>query len=962
MNNFTLIEEKFLTSEQAQALVYEHNTTKAKVLVLKNEDDNKLFSIGFRTPPKDSSGLNHILEHTVLNGSKKYRTREPFMDMIKSSLQTFLNAMTYPDKTIYPVASRNTKDFENLMDVYLDAVFNPIVTERKEVFLQEGWRYHLDINEAGQEQLSYKGVVYNEMKGAMSGAEDQAASQIYEHLFPDTIYSLNSGGDPYEMTNLTYDDFINYYEHFYHPSNSYIFLYGDVDYEKYLSYIHKDYLNHYDYKEIDSSLKDQQAFVQAKEMEASFSTTKPVKENSNMISYSVVTASSESAYDRLMNQLLRAVLIASESSPLKVAINELNIVDDIFSMSSTAKQSSFVVFGKNIKAENKTVFVEAIEKTLREIVENGLNTDMIRSMLNNMAFSLKEKGGNATKGIEYLSRAYSTWLYDGSPIDGLDISQTLDYIQENIDKGIFEKYIQEKILDNPHKLIMLHKPEFGLNDKKDEVIKKDLQAKLEAMTEEERQALRDQKQTMDIFQNKEDTAEEKATIPQLSLDDVDVKFDPISRELIQDDKVTYLLHDLPTSGIDYLNFIFNIDHIDPKDTAYLALLSDVLGNLSTKNYDYQSLFTKVYLETGGISYNVGNYSDYKTDELFRTLTVSTKVFSDNIENAMTILEEILFNTKFDEEKRLKELIKLSSSRMEMSLLDYGHVLMMNRVRASKFASEKLTESVNGIDAYLFYKDLKEANLTEVLEKLKSLYKDVFNKNSLIVDVASDFTNKTQLESSIRDFVTKLNTEKKVKIDYEFSPQIKKEAFITSTDVSYVSIGENLKAHGYDYKGSASVLSNLLSNAYLYNEIRAKGGAYGAGMTITNKNAFATYSYRDPNIKSTLDIYNNLPQMIDSLNLDQADLNAFIIGAIGRFDPPLTERGKARRDLDLYLADRDYKLFENYVEEAKAATPEGLKAMASILESAIDTASLAVLTSKTKLEENKELFDKIIDLR
>ncbi|NLW52282.1 MAG: hypothetical protein GXY87_02830 [Tissierellia bacterium] len=358
IENFTLLEDKYIEQEQSHAYVYEHDITKAKVVVFKNEDDNRLFSIGFRTPPTNSTGVCHILEHCVLNGSKKYRTREPFMDMVKSSLQTFLNAMTYPDKTIYPVASRNTKDFENLMDLYLDSVFNPIVKERKEVFLQEGWRYHL--NDDGS--IEYKGVVYNEMKGALSSEEEQVYDSIYEHLYPDTIYSLNSGGDPYEMTDLSYEDFLAYYNNYYHPSNSYIFLYGNVDEKKYLEYIHDEYLSNYEFREVDSSIALQKPFLETKRVEAYFSTTKKDKDNANMISYNVVTNTCDASYDRLMNKILRQALINSESSPIKLAINELDIVEDILNTSSSDRQLSFSILGKNIAEKNVDLFVGTIEK------------------------------------------------------------------------------------------------------------------------------------------------------------------------------------------------------------------------------------------------------------------------------------------------------------------------------------------------------------------------------------------------------------------------------------------------------------------------------------------------------------------------------------------------------------------------------------------------------------------------
>lgn len=953
---YTLIEEKYLEQEQSQAYVFEHKNTKAKIFIMENADDNRLFSIGFRTPPSDSTGVCHIIEHCVLNGSKKYRTKEPFMDMVKSSLQTFLNAMTYSDKTIYPVASRNLKDFENLMDLYLDAVFNPAVLEKKEIFLQEGWRYHLE-----DEKISYKGVVYNEMKGAMSSAEDQVYSQVYKHLFPDTIYSYNSGGDPYEIPNLSYENFIDYYKKHYHPSNSYIFIYGNVDFEKYLSYIDEEYLSNYEYKEISSELRTQTPFNSKKHEIDYFSTDKEIKDNSNMISYSIITASSKNAYDRIMNKLIRQVLINSESSPLKEAINKLEIVDDILNASSMTKEIAWSIIGKNIKEQDAQLFEKTVEDVLEDLVTKGIDQDLIISMLNVLMFSLKEKNDNPTKGIEYLDRAFDTWLYDLSPIDGIDVEETIEYIKNNIQNGIFEKYIKEHLIDNPHKVVVLHKPKLGLNEAKDKKIEEKLEDFYQKLSKKEKNHLEKQKADMEHFQSKEDSLEDKKTIPVLELSDINSKFTPVDRTKIKKDKYTILTHKLPTAGIDYLNFVFDINHIKKEDIPYLSMLSDLLGLLSTKNYNYKDLFTKIYLETGGINFSVGSHIVKNTKTFNRTLTVSTQAFSDNIENAMEIFSEILLNTELSDEKRLKELINMIKSRYEMNLLDYGHVLMMNRANASKFITNNFMEQVNGLDYYLLYKNIDTRDLSKLLEKLQEVYINTFNKNNLIVNVTSDFSLEKDLFNSIENLVGKLNDLPCKKLDYEFEPETIKEAFITSTDVSFVSIGNNLETQGYSYDGSATVISNLLSNAYLYTEIRAKSGAYGAGMAVNNKNAFLTYSYRDPNILKTIETYKHIPEFIESLNLTEEDLKPFIIGAVGKFDPPLTEKGKGRRDLEMYLCQRDYKEFEQYVDEALETDITNIKELQKVLENAIKDSSLAVLTNENKLKEENIEFDRIVKL-
>lgn len=957
LDNYLLIEKKYIEDEQATACLYEHKKTKARVFLLKNDDLNRLFSIGFRTPPKGSTGVCHILEHCVLNGSKKYRTREPFMDMIKSSLQTFLNAMTYSDKTLYPVASRNTKDFENLMDVYLDAVFNPRVREDERIFLQEGWRYEL----SDQGDITYKGVVYNEMKGAMSSAEDQVFDSIYRNLMPDTIYSFNSGGDPYDIPNLSYDDFIAYYEEFYHPSNSYIFLYGDIDEDKYLNYIHEDYLSKYDFRQINSELTSQPKFDQAKQIEDYFSSDKSDKEKSNMVSYSIITGESTNDYDRIMNLLINQILINSESSPLKKAINDLDIVEDIINASSSAKQMVFSIVGKNIRKDDSKLFVDTINSTLTNLVKEGIDPNLTKSMLNVMAFSLKEKNDNPTKGIAYLSRIFSTWLYDKSPIKGLEIASILKDIEAKLDQGVVEKFIQEKMLDNPHKLVILHRPEKGLNAQKELGVKEKLDKLAKNLSEDEKQRLIKQRKEMEDFQNKEDSPEDKQTIPKLELSDINSKFEPVDRDVIDKGDYTILTHELATSGIDYLNFVFDLNHIEKDDLQYVSLLSDLLGMVDTKNYSYQDLFNKIYLETGGISFNLSSYNHVNTKKFNRIITLTSKAFSNNIENALDIMKEIYLNTIFDNKKRVREILNMLYSRFEMNLLDYAHQILVNRVNSRNSKFNDFSDKINGIDAFLFYKNLLDMDIDDLIKKLKEVYNKVFNRQNLVVNITSDFTERDLLMTKVEDFVNSFESSKYEEVEYEIDNKPLKEAIIASTDVSYVSIGYNLENLGYEFKADASVVSNIVSNAYLYNEVRAKGGAYGVGMMINSKNLFATYSYRDPNIKKTLETYYNIPSFMNSLDLSDEDLKAYIIGAVGKFDPAQTEKSKGASDLNMYLTGKTYEDLENNVKEALAIDKNSFSHLANLLSKAVKDSNLSVLTNKDLIESNKDLFDTIIDL-
>lgn len=955
MQFYRLIEERYLDNEQSNALVYEHIVTKAKVFVMKNDDNNKTFGIGFRTPPKNDNGVCHILEHCVLNGSKKYRTKEPFMDLVKSSLQTFLNAMTYADKTIYPVASRNEKDFRNLTSVYLDAVFNPRVLEEEKIFNQEGWRYNLEDGE-----LTYKGVVYNEMKGAMSSDESQLYKNIQRELFPDTIYGLNSGGDPYAIPTLTYSDFLEYYNEFYHPSNSYIFLYGDMDHEEYLGFIHNEYLSNYEYKEVNSKLVFQPRFNEVKETTNFLNTAIEKNANESFVSYSVITGDAVDTKNRIVAELVSSSLISNESSKLRQKLLSLGILEVVFSNSSNNLESTFSIVAKNIDVKDKDLFVKTVEDELREIVENGIDKELFLSELNDYKFNLREKGGYATKGVVYFINSFDTWLYDKSPIDAIDIFSVVEEIENSLDSGLFENYIKENILENPHKSIVSHVHKLNLNKEKDAEVAKSLKEKVNEMSENQKAELENKRLQMEIFQNRENTPEEKATIPMLSLEDVDKTVDRIDREITEINGAFYVKHNLPTSGIDYVRVGFDINHItDSEEIKHLSLLTYALTMLDTKNYSYSELNKKIYLNTGELNFDISQYKNTMSSLINRVLFARIKTFSENIDKSIEILLEVIKNTLFENTSRLKEIVAMIKANNEMRLYQNAHVSMMNRAKSNHIEELKYQEMINGIDFYLFIKELSDEKLEDTLKKLENVYKKVFRKNNLLINVASDFTNNEALENSLSKLTTELiDIEFKVS-PFDFKSKSKNEGFKTSADVNYVAYGNKFKG---EYDSKLIVLGNVINNEYLYSEIRAKGGAYGAGMSISKAdNGFATMSYRDPNLLNTIKVYDNIPSFVDNLDLNESDLLPFIIGGVGRLNPPRTEREKSANDLSLLLTSVTYDEYDLLVQNALKSDLKSLKDFSNSIKNTLESSSLAVLGKKDTIEENKELFDEIIEL-
>nr|WP_276939678.1 insulinase family protein [Helcococcus sueciensis] len=953
MQHFNLLEDRYLKNEQAQALVFEHIETKAKVFIMSNEDDNKLFGIGFRTPPKNSNGVCHIIEHAVLNGSKKYTTKEPFMDMIKGSLNTFLNAMTYSDKTIYPVASRNDKDFKNLTDVYLDAVFNPRARKDEKIFRQEGWRYNLE-----DDELTYKGVVYNEMRGAMSSQESQVYQNIYKELMPDTIYAFNSGGDPYIIPSLTYDDFNDFYDEFYHPSNSYIFLYGDMDYESYLEYIHNEYLSNYEYRKIDSELIPQEKFNSTRYSVNYINTTKDVNPKDSFVSYSTIIGDARDSKVRILSEVLTQALIENESSPLRQKLLSSGILDVIISASGNQLESVFSIIAKNIDVDDRDKFVELIEDELKNIVETGIDKELILSELNNYKFQLREKGGYSTKGIVYFTMAFDSWLYDKSPIEAIDIEDDLTYIEENIDNGIFEKFIKENILESNHKSIVSHIPMKGLNDQKDEEVRKQLEDLKNSLSEREKEEYIQRRIEMNDFQSRNNTDEEKATIPMLEKNDVSTKVEKIDREVLDMNDYTILKHNLPTSGIDYIDLAFDIDHItSPEDILYTSLLTGILGAIDTENYNFSDLNKKVLLNTGGIGFNMSQFNIYQKNEISRKLIMSTKIFTENIENSIEIIEEIINKTKFDNLDKIKEIILLIKASNEISLYQRAHVMMMNRAVSNHLPYMKYGEFINGVDFYQFIKEISDKDMKEVSEKLENVYNKVFNRKNLIINIGSTFENES-LIPEIEKLASSIDYKECIKTEFEFTPNKKYEGFKTSADVNYVSYGNKLNM---EYNSKFTVLNNLVSTEYLYTEIRAKGGAYGSGMLTSINNNFATYSYRDPNLQRTIDIYNKIPEFLESIRVTEEDLLPYIIGAVGKIDPPRTERTKSFFDMSQFITGLTNETVEKMIVNALETDIVTLKLTTPKIKEMLDTASLAVLGNSQIIENNKDMFDEIIEL-
>ncbi|MCF6460308.1 insulinase family protein [Clostridium sp. Cult3] len=961
---FKLVDEYEVKEIQSIARVFSHEKSGARLLHLENDDDNKVFSIGFRTPPWDSTGVPHIIEHCVLSGSRKYKTKEPFMDMVKGSLQTFINAMTFSDKTLYPVASRNDKDFFNLMDVYLDAVFYPQIYEEPKIFMQEGWHYELFDR---KDPVIYKGVVYNEMQGAYSSPERILGDEINKSLYPDTCYRYSSGGDPEVIPDLTYEGFLNFHKRFYHPSNSYIYLYGNGDVKKHLEHIDRDYLSHFDRKDIDSHIAIQKPFKERKEVIAYYPILKDEDEDDRTyLSLNFVLGENIDPETYLLANILALMLIESEAAPVKKALLQAGIGEDVFSINVGGLQPGFGIVAKHTSSDKKDRFEKIIFDTLNNLVEKGIDEKLIEASINIMEYSLREAGNFATKGLVYNMQSMDSWLYDGSPTTHLQYEDTINKFKENIGTGYFEQIIRERLIDNSHSSLVVVEPKKGLGEEKDKDIEKRLAEFKESLDEEEMEVLIRENEELKEMQLSDDSPEAKATIPKLSISDVDKKAEVIPQEIIKLEDITLLFHNIFTSKIAYIDFYFDTSMVDEKLIPYINLLSGIVGKVDTQVRDYSELANEIYINTGGIVFDASAYVEKDNDEIYYPkFVVKGKAIENNIPKMMELINELLTQSKIEDKNRIKELIQQIKSRIEMTLFNVGHSISSLRVGSYFSPSRKYTEKLKGLDFYWFICDILEDfdnNSQEIISNLNKVYSEVFNINNLIISFTGDGEDLALIKNNLPVVVDNLNREKLVPKKYDFTKQKTNEGILSSANVQYVSKGYNFKKLDYKYNGNMRVLATILNGDYLHNRIRAQGGAYGAGVSIDRTGHLTTFSYRDPNLLETINVYDGMADYVKNLDLDESELTTYIIGTMSRLDPAMTPYDKGQLATIRYISNITQEEIQKTREEVLNTKLEDIKAYATLLNDAMKEDYLCVLGNENKIRENENIFNKLVKLK
>lgn len=963
---YKLIQEKHIKDVNSDCVLLEHEKTGAKVFLMKNDDDNKTFGIGFKTLPKDNTGICHIIEHSVLSGSRKFQTKEPFMDMVKISMATFLNALTFPDKTIYPVSSRNEKDFKNLMDVYMDAVFYPVMKKDRRIFMQEGWHYEL---ENAEDELNIKGVVYNEMKGAYSVPETTLYYRVNNALCPDTVYAMESGGEPYEIPNLTYENFCDFHSKYYHPSNSYIYLYGDCDMEERLEFLDREYLSNFEKEKIDNFEGNQKPFENTKNVFDEYSVSKDEDtKNKTFLAYSSCFGESNGLKDGIIGKLLSEILVDMQGAYLKEALLKANICEDVSSISmESTKFSSFGVYVINSEREYLDKFKEIVENVLREVVKNGIGKEKLIAVLNRTEFSIRELLNSTTAGVEYFFSIFDTWLYGGSPMDSLTFDEALSEIREDIlNNRLLERVIEEKILNNNHKAFIVLSPSAGLNDKKDLAQKEWLKRYKDSLSQIQIEKIIENTKNLIEYQQTESTEEQKATIPKLKIEDIDKETLKIPNEVEKIEDITVLKHNIFTSGINYVDICFDLKHISKDEIVYLSLVENLLKSLDKKSMTYKDFSVETFLRCGGISTAITTLTNAKNREKFvPKFVVSVKFLGEKLKETVELLKVLLKETIFTDKSRIKEEVLAIKGELEQDVLGAGHMYGINRAKSYFSNKACYDERFKGLDYLKFIQDLAENfddRIDNVIEKMEFVYNRMFKQNETIVNITTTEENFEEIKKAFVECVKEFPRFEDISYDFTFERENLKEGIATSSDVNYVTFAGDLKKLGIEYSGSFSLLSKILSTTHMHNNIRAIGGAYGAGLSITRDSEMLMFSYRDPNLKSTKETFNSVGKYVSEMEITEEELESFKISLVKDFNPLLTPKHKGYTSMVMYITGSDEKELELYLGQLLNTKLKDLRELGKVIDEVLSQDGFVVVGNTNKIKENSKEFKNIVVLK
>lgn len=975
LKSYQILWEKHVKELNSEGILLEHKKTGARVFLLSNEDENKVFCIGFRTPPSDSTGVPHILEHSVLCGSEKFPVKDPFVELVKGSLNTFLNAMTYPDKTVYPVASCNDQDFQNLMDVYMDAVLHPNIYREEKIFRQEGWHYEMESEDG---PVTLNGVVYNEMKGAFSSPEGLLDRYTQNILYPDTCYTHESGGAPEAIPELTYEEFLDFHRKYYHPSNSFIYLYGNMDMAEKLDWLDREYLCHYDRQPVDSEIRFQEPFKEPVDREIFYPITEEdPEEHATYLSLNTVVGDDLDPKLYLAFQILEYVLLDAPGAILKKELVQAGIGKDVLgSYENGILQPYFSVIAKDADREQKGEFLAVVKGTLRKLADQGINRKSLLAGINYYEFRCREADfGSAPRGLMYGLQCLDSWLYGESPLLHLEYEKTFEFLKKGVSQGYFEDLIRTWLLDNPFEAVITVSPKRNLTAEMDAKLKKKLEAYKDSLSADQRRTLVQATKELKEYQDTPSPKEDLEKIPLLRREDIRREAEPLCLEVKEADGTTILAHEMFTSGIGYLRVMFRTNRVPTADLPYVGLLKAVLGYVDTKEHTYSDLSDEIHLNSGGIHFSVTSHArvDQSKDprqtengyDRFEGLFVaSARVLYEKLEFGFSAIAEILNRSVLTDEKRLGEIVAETKSRGQMQLNQGAHSAAANRACSYFSPSAAFNDMTGGIGFYQFvetadreFADRKK----EIIQKLQETAARLFTAENMVISYTADAEGQADLTSRISNFRAQFPAGAGTIYPFLWTPGNKNEGFMTSAQVNYVARCGNFLRSGIPYTGALRTLKVILGYDYLWLNVRVKGGAYGVMNAAARSGDGYFVSYRDPNVRETNEVYEGIVSYLEQFDADERDMTKYVIGTVSDLDVPLLPPYKGARADYAWFAGLSQEMIQDERDQVLRVTQEDIRRLADIVRTILEEGSICAIGNAEKIRENRDLFGEIKNL-
>ena len=959
-HGFRLVEKRFVKEINAECLLFEHVKSGARLMKIKTDDPNKTFSITFRTFPESDNGLPHIMEHSVLNGSKNFPVKSPFDVMSKGSLSTFMNAFTSKDYTMYPVASMNEKDYFNLMHVYLDAVFNPLLIADPRILKQEGWHYDLTDK---KDPVKYNGIVYNEMKGVFSNPQDELSYQVYKTMFPDNSYGFESGGYPPAIPTLTQEAFINFHKKFYHPENSYIYLYGNADVDKELAFIDSAYLSNYTRTGSIPTVEDQKPFTEMKARTVSY----PVMEGASTdkqtyLSMNWVAGPSNDPALTMALDVICDALVNQESAPIRLALQQAGIGQDVSAYSSSEKQNLVQIIVQNANPDDKQKFLDIVNATLKDVTVKGLDKKELEGIINRMEFRMRE-GDNAQKGLTYLWQSLRGWFFGDNPFSGLEYEKPLAEVKTSLTTNYLETIIRKYFMDNPHALLLSLEPKPGLDNERNAKVENDLKAYKATLNDASMDKLISESKELVEYQKREDKPEALATIPMLKASDINPKSTWYQAKEKAVAGIPVLHYETFTNNVIYVDYYFDMRVLPQELIPYAPLLSYLIGILNTENYTYGALSQVLNINTGGFYTELNTFAENEDDsKLIPKFTFTSKVMPDKLPKLFELSLEVLNKTKYTDKERLKTLLTRYQSQLDERMKGNGFSVASTRVPSYFSNRGVLNELTEGMDFYWFITNLTrnfDANAATITANLEKTANLLFTKNNLTFGVTCDEKQVEPVMKGIESMAGSMRAQNPVTNNWVFKPEKRNEGIMATSKVQYVVEGYNFKKIGYAWDGKMRVLSHILSTDYLQTSIRVIGGAYGGWSSFSPEGTMLFNSYRDPNLKGTLDNYYGSVDFLKNFKADEKDMTRYIIGTIAGIDQPLTPSQQGKRAVSYYFKKKSAEEIQKDRDAVLATKPEDIRGFAKLVQDVLDQNAYCVYGNADRLKSEKSLFGSLL---